>query len=185
QRLEEEGLIVSHEVEGEPRTKLVYELTAAGAERLGEFRAVAPGFKNRLVELFEIPEREALADALADAGNLEELDHLAQRPRTVPDADPGPPGAAQEVQARRPGQPSALQATPGWVHEALEALPLGPAVQAPFAKVSLEREPGGGAWTLRVEQHQPGQYAGASACPLTFLYLAIQQLLLEPPRTQE
>lgn len=71
----------------------------------------------------------------------------------------------------------------GWVQAALAQLPAAPEIQAPFARVSLDREPSSQSWTLRVEHHQPGAYDGAQACPLTFLYAAASRLLYTGPAT--
>lgn len=73
--------------------------------------------------------------------------------------------------------PPADPAEEGWVQACLAQLPAAPEVQAPFAWVSLDREPGSRVWTLSVEQHEPGGYEGAQACPLTFLYAAASRLL--------
>lgn len=70
----------------------------------------------------------------------------------------------------------------GWVGDVLDQLPIGPDVEARYARVSLDHEPGSNRWTLTVEQHDPGAYEGASACPLTFLYAAATRLLYRPPR---
>lgn len=87
------------------------------------------------------------------------------------------PGAAGE-----PPSP----ASEGWMGRALEALPGAVEVKAPHARVSLDRDPGSRAWTLRVENHDPGRYEGADACPLTFLYEAAARLVVAirspPPR---
>lgn len=77
--------------------------------------------------------------------------------------------------------PPVEMAEEGWVQACLAQLPDAPEVQAPFARVSLDREPSSRAWMLRVEQHDPGAYDGAQACPLTFLYAAASRLLYARP----
>lgn len=99
-----------------------------------------------------------------------ELFHLPTRQRDQVDpASPSPPAPPVEM------------AEEGWVQACLAQLPDAPEVQAPFARVSLDREPRSRAWTLRVEQHEPGAYEGAQACPLTFLYAAASRLLYTGP----
>ncbi len=80
-----------------------------------------------------------------------------------------------------PPSPPVEMTEEGWVQACLAQLPDAPEIQAPFARVSLDREPRSRAWTLRVEQHEPGGYEGAQACPLTFLYAAASRLLYTGP----
>lgn len=154
QRMEEDGLIRSEEVSEDTRTKQVYHLTREGESRLREYRTMPAAFKQRLVELFNIPAPELLAERIEEEG----IDEPAPRPRTVPPA-PAPDA--------------------GWVQRQVEALPRGPEIKAPFAKVSLNRNPGTGTWELTVDHHEPLGYEGAEECPLTYLYLAAQRLLFE------
>lgn len=76
-------------------------------------------------------------------------------------------------------EPARVEADEGWVQARLDELPAGASVQARHAEFSLERSPGQSRWRFEVERHEPGDYAGADACPLTFVYLAIQRLLYE------
>lgn len=71
----------------------------------------------------------------------------------------------------------APSASDGWVDRLLARLPESPQVMAPYAQVSLAKDQGARAWTLRVEHHEARGYDGASACPLTFLYEAATRLL--------
>lgn len=66
-----------------------------------------------------------------------------------------------------------------WIEAALREIPGEIEVQAPYARVSFDRDPAGHAWTLRVERHQPGRYEGAQRCPLTFLYEAATRLVAD------
>lgn len=83
--------------------------------------------------------------------------------------------------AREPGEPASAAETTsgpgGWVDRLLGQLPESPPVMAPYAQVSLAKDQGARAWTLRVEHHEPRGYEGANACPLTFLYEAATRLL--------
>lgn len=66
-----------------------------------------------------------------------------------------------------------------WVPTILDQLPDSPETRAPHAKYSVERSPNQGRWTLHVEHHEPANYKHSEACPLTFLYLAMVDLLLK------
>ena len=159
--LEEEGLLVSGEEENgdERSTRQLYSLTRDGEARLREYRTLPAAFKVSMVSLFAIPAADELARRVEDEG-----------------ADVEPPAPRQE--AKRPhGQ---VEVPEGWVYTALEELPHAPEVKAPFAKVSLNRNPGTGTWVLQVDGHEPARYDGEADCPLTFLYLATQRLLFEP-----
>lgn len=169
QRLEDDDLIVSEEREEEGRSRVVYRLTAGGQERLDEFRDLPVAFKHRVVDLFDIPPPDDMVAKLEAQGHVEELAAMEGAPL------PQPPRRAG------PGEP-APDAEPGWVDVRIEELPRGPEVQAPYARFSFDREPGTGTWSLTVEQHRPGSYEGADACPLSYLYQATQRLLFDQGR---
>lgn len=156
QRMEEDGLIRSEEVSEDTRTKQVYHLTRDGESRLREYRTVPPAFKQRMVTLFSIPPPDELEQRVEE-------------------------GEADIRPAPRPRRSRPPAVGDAWVAEALEYLPASPEVRAPFARVSLNKHPGTGTWTLQVEHHEPGAYEGADVCPLTYLYLATQRLLFEAP----
>lgn len=154
--LEEDGLLVSEAVE-DGRSKQVYRITEAGRERLAAFRSFPRPFERWLGGLFGI-------DGDADAAPEAEVEAESEpRPPEQPDVEHEPELAADAA----------------WVPAALDRLPSGPTVQAPHARIRMDRSPGEGSWTLTVERHQPGEYEDADRCPLTFLYLAVQQLAFE------
>lgn len=135
----------------------VHQLTQAGARRLAAYRRMPASFEASLVELFSIPP--------------------ARREESPPEGSaPSAPGASDQL-AGDGG---------GWVAAALAGIPTDVEMQAPYARVSLDRDPAHRAWTLRVERHEPGRYEGADVCPLTFLYEAATRLLARargpPPR---
>jgi PadR family transcriptional regulator PadR len=66
-----------------------------------------------------------------------------------------------------------------WVPALLASLPDSTDVEAPHARFQVDRDPSQGTWSLTVERHEPGAYDGADRCPLTFLFLAIQQLCFD------
>lgn len=163
--LEEAGLVEAESAEGS-RQKQVYHLTAAGEERLADFRRLPRPFKNRLAGLFGMPH-------LSDGP-------VSHHPEEGPEPEPPVPAADEEAETSDDApHPARLEAHEAWVPLALEQLPSGPEIKAPFANVSVERNPAQGTWSLTVEQHDPARYEGATRCPLTFLYLAMQQLLFE------
>lgn len=125
----------------------VVQLTQEGARRLEAYRRLPQPFKRSLVELFRIRPNAI----------VQEVD---RRP-----SERGSPGEADSGRAE------------GWVQEALEEIPGEVEVQAQYARVSMDRDPAARCWTLRVEQHEPGRYPGAEACPLTFLYRAATRLI--------
>lgn len=146
--LEDEGLLDSEETTEDSRTRQVYSLTSRGADRLEEYRDLPAPFKNRIAGLFGI--RPSAEPAERD--------------------EPEPPRDESETQADRPAER-------GWVQARLDELPTDAPVRAPHARFSLDRSPGESAWQLTVERHEPGDYEGSEDCSLTFVYLAIQQLL--------
>jgi DNA-binding PadR family transcriptional regulator len=82
-----------------------------------------------------------------------------------------------------PTDPDRASSTPdAWVEDVLAQIPDNPAIQAPGPEITLDRAPGKRTWSIRVENHEPGQYEDADACPLTFLYFAAQQLAFGPGR---
>lgn len=139
-----------------------YQLTQDGARRLSRYRRLPDPFKQAAVELFRI-QPSHLSTATRKAGSTPHSgeDRYGPEPKLSGD---------------------------GWVAEALEAIPTRAKVQARYARVSFDRDPGARAWTLRVEQHEPGRYEGAASCPLTFLYEAATRLLSRargPPRNPD
>lgn len=160
--LEEDGLIESEEVD-DARTKQVYHLTDAGRERLGSFRNLPRPFKRWLAGLFAIDASTAEPAAMLEPDEDREP---AREPEPEPEQAP-----ARDVDE--------LPADRAWVPATLAGLPAGPPVQAPHARISLDRAPGEGSWTFTVERHQPGEYEDADRCPLTFLYLAVQRLCFQ------
>lgn len=133
-----------------------FQLTQEGARRLEAYRRLPKPFKRSLVELFRIRPNAI----------VEEVD-----PQTQQSGDQSETGSAR---------------ADGWVQDALDRIPREVEVQAHYARVSMDRDPAARTWTLRVEQHEPGRYEGAQACPLTFLYRAATRLLSEakgPART--
>lgn len=154
--LEEEGFVTSEPAEDD-KTKQIYRLTEAGQARLNEYRALPRPFKDWVASVFGLPHLE-------DGGPEPE-------PTTEPEPEEAPPEPTDG--ADRTGS--------SWVRLQLDQLPTGPPVQAPHAEISIERSPREGRWSLTVDRHEPGSYPDADECPLTFLYLATQRLLLEAP----
>lgn len=158
-QLEEDGYIESEPVE-DARQKQIYHLTTEGEARLGDYRSLPRPFKNWLAGLFGMP-------------------HLEEGP---PASEPSPPDAETQ-QTDEAATPVAtrdqLSGEDDWVPKMLAALPEDAQVTAPFASVSVDRHPAQGTWSLTVEHHEPGDHEDAERCSLTFLYLAIQQLLFQ------
>lgn len=153
-QLEDDGYVRAEEVE-DGRQKQIYHLTEDGHARLADYRSLPRPFKNWLAGLFGMP-------------HLKDGDE----PDEVPtDREPTPSHPSEKVPALDPDR--------AWVPQVLETLPEGAKVQAPFATISVDREPAQGTWSLTVHQHDPGAYEGAERCPLTFLYLALEQLVFQ------
>lgn len=168
--LEDEGYVEAETAE-DGRTKQVYHLTEEGHDRLASYRSLPPPFKNWLASVFGLPHLEAGREPAAAQERAPEDEPAHERPSepTPPDEEPGP----------RPRAPRPAEA--GWVARVAEELPPGAEVKAPHAEISVERTPRTGTWSLTIRHHEPGRYEGAEACPLTFLYLAMQRLLFETP----
>lgn len=149
----------------------VYRLTQEGARRLMAYRRLPDALGATLVSLFR------LDGALDEDAPRIPSQPAAPAPRSTPASAPTAPLDPARVDV----------ASTGWVREALAALPASAEIQARHAHVSLDREPARQRWTLTVEQHDPGGYQGAGACPLTFLYEAAVRLIYgvgpdaEPP----
>lgn len=156
--LEEEGYIESEPVE-DARTKQLYRLTDRGEERLSAYRSLPHPFKNWIASVFGLP-------------------HLSGYGEESEDGEPSQ-GPQEPDEPARAAEPGTSEGEARWVKVQLDALPRGPKVKAPHAEVSIDRAPRRGTWSLTVENHEPGAYEGADACPLTYLYLAVQRLLLE------
>lgn len=159
-QLEDDGYIESEPVE-DARQKQIYHLTPDGEQRLGAYRGLPRPFKNWLAGLFGMP-------------------HLEDGPE--PPAGDEPPTEAEAAEPEPELAPRPVAAASGqeaWVPELLAALPDDAEVTAPFASVSVDRHPAQGTWSLTVEHHEPGDHEEADRCSLTFLYLAMQQLLFQ------
>lgn len=162
--LEEEGYVASEEITEDSRSRQVYALTGRGDERLAAYRQLPGPFKAWLSGLFDVEAIGAAEEQAAEGPQAGEVDDQ---------------GAGQAGPREADGTPAA----DGWVQEQLDRLPAGSTIEAPHASFSLERMPGESRWQLTVERHRPGEYAGAEACGLTFIYAAIHRLLYEqPPR---
>lgn len=157
--LEMEGRI---EARGRVGDQPIYRLTDDGRARLASYRSVTGPLRQAIGEVFGFGSTQGRPPEVPP--EVPDLSGTGTRPPDTPAAQPDP---GQTV------DPDADD----WVRRAIGQLPVNPGIEAPFANASLDIQPGANAWTLEVQQHAPGSYAGSDRCPLTFLYGASVRLL--------